>query len=139
MKEEEAIKRRFELVARELNERTRRLVAAAEAMALGWGGISAVARATGVSQRAIRQGIKELQEERGTSEGRIRRTGGGRKKTVSKEPNLCKDLEGLVEPVTRGDPESPLRWTCKSVRKLAAELQQMGHRISYQLASRVAA
>jgi len=58
---------------------------------------------------------------------------------VSKEPNLCKDLEGLVEPVTRGDPESPLRWTCKSVRKLAAELQQMGHRISYQLASRVAA
>ncbi len=135
MKEEEAIKRRFELVARELNERTRRLVAAAEAMALGWGGISAVARATGVSQRAIRQGIKELQEERGTSDGRIRRTGGGRKKTVSKEPSLCKDLEGLVEPVTRGDPESPLRWTCKSVRKLAAELQQMGHRISYQLVS----
>ena len=135
MKEEEAIKRRFELVARELNERTRRLVAAAEAMALGWGGISAVARATGVSQRAIRQGIKELLEERGTSDGRIRRTGGGRKKTVSKEPSLCKDLEGLVEPVTRGDPESPLRWTCKSVRKLAAELQQMGHRISYQLVS----
>ena len=135
MKEEEAIKRRFELVARELNERTRRLVAAAEAMALGWGGISAVARATGVSQRAIRQGIKELQEERGTSDGRIRRTGGGRKKTVSKEPSLCKDLEGLVEPVTRGDPQSPLRWTCKSVRKLAAELQQMGHRISYQLVS----
>jgi transposase len=135
MKEEEAIKRRFELVARELNERTRRLVAAAEAMALGWGGISAVARATGVSQRAIRQGIKELQEERDTSDGRIRRTGGGRKKTVSKEPGLCKDLEGLVEPVTRGDPESPLRWTCKSVRKLAAELQQMGHRISYQLVS----
>ncbi len=135
MKEEEAIKRRFELVARELNERTRRLVAAAEAMALGWGGISAVARATGVSERAIRQGIKELQEERGTSDGRIRRTGGGRKKTVSKEPSLCKDLEGLVEPVTRGDPQSPLRWTCKSVRKLAAELQQMGHRISYQLVS----
>ena len=135
MKEEEAIKRRFELVARELNERTRRLVAAAEAMALGWGGISAVARATGVSQRAIRQGIKELQEQRDTSDGRIRRTGGGRKKTVSKEPSLCKDLEGLVEPVTRGDPESPLRWTCKSVRKLAAELQQMGHRISYQLVS----
>jgi transposase len=135
MDETEAIKRRFELLAGELNERTRRLVAAVEAVTMGWGGISAVSRATGVSQRAIRQGIKELQEERGGSSGRIRRAGGGRKKTVAKDPNLCQDLERLVEPVTRGDPESPLRWTCKSVRKLAWELQQMGHQVSYQLVS----
>jgi transposase len=136
MKEtEEAIKRRFELLVGELNERTRRLTAAAEAMALGWGGISAVARATGVSQRAIRQGIQERQAERVPIQGRIRRAGGGRKKTVSKDESLCQDLERLVEPVTRGDPESPLRWTCKSVRKLAAELEKGGHRVSYQLVS----
>src|SRR2546426_7436363 len=115
--EEEAIKRKFELLAGDLNERTRRLTAAAEAMALGWGGISAVSRATGVSRRAIRQGIKELQEPTGTSAGRIRRKGGGRKKTVDKDPSLRQDLERLVEPVTRGDLESPLRWTGKSVRK----------------------
>jgi transposase len=136
MKEaEEAIKRRFEVLSGELNERTRRLTAAAEAMALGWGGISAVARATGVSQRAIRRGIQELKAERVPVEGRIRRAGGGRKKTVSKDESLCQDLERLVEPVTRGDPESPLLWTCKSVRKLAAELEKGGHRVSYQLVS----
>ena len=117
--DEERIKRRFELLAGELNERTRRTVAAAEALAIGRGGISAVSRATGVSRQAIRQGIKELQEQRGTNQGRLRRQGGGRKKTEKKEPSLCEDLERLVEPVTRGDPQSPLRWTCKSVRKLA--------------------
>ncbi len=135
MKEEEAIKRRFERVARELNERTRRLVAASEAMAMGWGGISAVSRATGLSRKAISHGIEELQEGGGASEGRIRRKGGGRKKTVSKQPSLREDLERLVEPVTRGDPESPLRWTSKSVRKLAKELRQQGHQVSHQLVS----
>ena len=139
MKEEEATKRRFELVGGELNERTRRLVAASEAVAMGWGGISAVSRATGLSRKAISHGIKELQEGERASEGRIRRKGGGRKKTVSKDANLQEDLERLVEPVTRGDPESPLRWTCKSVRKLAKELSQQGHQVSNQLASRVAA
>lgn len=133
--DEERIKRRFELLAGELNERTRRTVAAAEALAIGRGGISAGSRATGVSRQAIRQGIKELQEQRGTNEGRLRRQGGGRKKTEKKEPSLREDLERLVEPVTRGDPQSPLRWTCKSVRKLAEELQRMGHHISYQLVS----
>ena len=133
--DEERIKRRFELLAGELNERTRRAVAAAEALAIGRGGISTVSRATGVSRQAIRQGIKELQEQPRTNEGRIRRKGGGRKKTEEKEPSLLEDLERLVEPVTRGDPESPLRWTCKSVRKLAEELQRMGHHISYQVVS----
>lgn len=139
MNEEEAIKRRFELVSGELNERTRRLVAASEAVAMGWGGISAVSRATGISRKAISHGIKELQERGGGSTGRIRRKGGGRKQTVSKDASLREDLERLVEPVTRGDPESPLRWTCKSIRKLAKELSQRGHQVSHQLGSRVAA
>ncbi len=132
---EEAIKQKFELLAGELNERTLRLTAAAEALALGWGGISTVARATGVSQRAIRQGIKELKAERVLSQGRIRRAGGGRKKTANKDESLCEDLERLMEPVTSGELESPLRWTCKSVRKLAAELEKLGHQVSYQLVS----
>jgi transposase len=135
MSEEEVIKRRFERVSGELNERTRRLVAAREAMAIGWGGISAVSRATGLSRKAISQGIKELQEGGGGNEERIRRTGGGRKKTVNKDPSLREDLERLVDPVTRGDPESPLRWTCKSVRQLAEELVRQGHQVSHQLVS----
>ena len=137
MKEEEAIKQRFERVAGELNERTRRLMAASEAMSLGWGGISAVSRATGLSRQAISQGIKELQEGGGVGEGRIRRIGGGRKKTVNKDLSLQEDLERLVEPVTRGDPESPLRWTCKSVRKLARELREQGHQVSHELVSQL--
>src|SRR5579859_7597909 len=107
MKEEEAIRRRFKLVAGELNERSRRLVAASEAVALGWGGISAVSRATGLSRKAISHGIQELQERGEPGEGRTRRKGGGRKATVSKDASLQEDLERLVEPVTRGDPESP--------------------------------
>src|SRR5690348_12877346 len=99
----------------------------------GWGGISAVSRATGLSRKAISHGIKELQEGGGASKGRMRRTGGGRKTTASKDPSLGEDLERLVEPVTRGDPESPLRWTWKSVRKLAAELRKLGHQVSHQL------
>jgi len=135
MKEEAAIKRRFELISGELNERTRRLLAASEALAIGWGGISVVSRATGLSRKAISQGIKELQGEERATEGRIRRKGGGRKTTVSKDPRLKEELERLVEPVTRGDPESPLRWTSKSVRKLAKELTKLGHQVSHQLVS----
>ena len=135
MKREEEIKRRYERIASELNERTRRLFAANEAMAIGWGGISVVSRATGLARQVISAGIKELQEGQRAGEGRIRRIGGGRKSTVSKDPRLREDLERLVEPVTRGDPESPLRWTSKSVRKLAKELQQMGHQVSHELVS----
>jgi transposase len=133
--EEEAIKQRFERVAGDLNERTRRLIAASEAMTLGWGGISAVSRATGLSRQVISQGIKELKAKKEADAGRIRRSGGGRKKLVSKDASLQEDLERLVEPMTRGDPQSPLRWTCKSVRRLAKELQQRGHQVSYQLVS----
>src|SRR6266496_3139313 len=135
MKKEEEIKQRYERVADELNERTRRLLAASEALAFGWGGVSVASRATGLSRQVISQGIKELQERTKVGEGRIRRRGGGRKSTVSKDPGLSEDLERLVEPVTRGDPESPLRWTSKSVRKLAKELQQMGHQVSHQVVS----
>lgn len=113
----------------------RRLVAASEALALGWGGMTAVSRATGLSRKAIRRGMAELQgAPTATAEpGRMRRAGGGRKKTVDKDPTLLHDLEALVEPGTCGDPESPLRWTCKSVRKLATELRERGHRVSHQL------
>jgi hypothetical protein len=133
MDEEEAITARYARVAGVLDERSRRAVAASEALGLGWGGISAVARATGLSRRAIRLGIAELT---GTvpsaAPGRIRRPGGGRKKTVDLDPSVCGDLERLVDPATRGDPESPLRWTSKSVRQLAAALGDMGHRVSHQ-------
>jgi transposase len=134
---EAAIKQRYERVAPALNERTRRLVAASEAITLGRGGISAVSRATGLSRQVISQGIKELQDEEPTSSGRIRRKGGGRKKLVEKDPQLGVDLEHLVEPVTRGDPESPLRWTSKSVRKLAKELSEQGHQVSHELVSQL--
>ena len=130
-----AVQRRFAVLAPVLDERRRRLLAAAEALALGWGGVSGVAGVTGVSRRAIQAGLVELQApaaERPPPD-RIRRPGGGRKRTVDADPTLRQDLERLVEPTTRGDPESPLRWTCKSVRKLAAELRAQGHRVSHQL------
>ncbi len=133
MDEITTIKDRFARVAGSLDERARRLVAASEALALGWGGISATSRATGLSRAAIRCGIAELQGAPSAEPGRIRRPGGGRKKTTDRDPGLLPELEALVEPTTRGDPESPLRWTCKSLRKLAGELQERGHRVSHQL------
>src|SRR5215217_1329848 len=133
MAADEAIKRRFALLGPHLDERTRRLMVASEAAALGRGGASVVARATGVSRRVIGEGIKELSIAPVEGAARIRRPGGGRKRTRDTDPTLRGDLERLVEPVTRGDPESPLRWTCKSVRKLAEELRGIGHRVSHQL------
>jgi hypothetical protein len=120
-----------------LDERMRRLVAAAESAAIGYGGVSVVARATGVSRRAITEGMKELSQQKESSEplpsqSRIRRKGAGRKRTLDKDPGLLGDLDRLVDPATRGDPESPLRWTCKSVRMLAEELRREGHAVSYQ-------
>ena len=131
------IQRRFRSLSAFLDERMRRLVAAAESDAIGYGGVSAVARMTGVSRRAITEGMKELNQQkvsRGTRspQSRIRRKGAGRKRTVEKDLTLLEDLDRLVDPVTRGDPESPLRWTCKSVRRLAEELQHEGHAVSYQ-------
>jgi len=132
---EDAIRRRFRLIERHLDERMRRLVAAAEAEAVGFGGVSVVARATGVSRRAIRVGAHELTARSAASPGptRIRRAGGGRKRTIDQDPTLVGDLETLIEPTTRGHPMTPLRWTCKSVRRLAAELKQHGHATSHRM------
>ena len=127
----EPIRERFSAVAPFLDERGRRLVAAPEAFAAGYGGIAAVAIATGVAPSTIGRGLKELAQDDPSE--RIRRPGAGRKRTISKDPTLLPDLEALVEPTTRGDPESPLRWTCKSLRRLAQVLQAQGHAVSRTL------
>jgi hypothetical protein len=127
------IKKRFGFVAPILDERLRRIFAAAEAMAIGYGGATLVSRETGVSRAAIALGCKELKEPNYPDSQRIRKQGGGRKRAVDKDPSLKQDLESLLEPVTRGDPESPLLWTCKSVRKLSHELNRMGHQASHNL------
>jgi hypothetical protein len=127
----EPIRERFSAVAPFLDERCRRLVAAAEAFVAGYGGIAAVAMATGVAPSTIGRDLKELAQDEPSE--RIRRPGAGRKRTISKDPTLVPDLEALVEPTTRGDPGSPLRWTCKSVRRLAQALQAQGHEVSRTL------
>jgi hypothetical protein len=128
-----AIEEKYNALGAFLDERTRRLWAAAEARSLPYGGTSVVASVTGLSRTTILTGINELQEKATVKEilqgGRIRRAGGGRKSLERLDPSLERDLELLVEPLTRGDPGSPLRWTCKSTRKLAEELNRNGHRI----------
>jgi len=114
-----------------LDERTRRLLAANEARALGHGGISAVSRACGLSRKAIAKGIREIEAGTAPPPGRIRQPGAGRKKITAHDPRLEGALERLIDPETRGDPESPLRWTCKSTRTLAAQLSRQKHPISH--------
>jgi transposase len=130
----EGLARKFAVLAGVLDERTRRLVAAAEAQALGFGGVTAVAQASGLARGTVIRGIAELKTAPKAARGqRIRRKGAGRKRTVEQDATLKRDLEALVEPVTRGDPESPLRWTCKSVRQLATELKRSGHQTSHRM------
>ncbi len=129
-----AIKRKYNLLCSELDERGRRLWAATEASELGHGGIVAVARATGLSERTIRRGYQDLHHltpSLGSSSGRRRRPGSGRRPLEAHDPALLTALEALVDPTTRGDPMSPLRWTCKSTRKLAQALTGQGHPISH--------
>jgi hypothetical protein len=119
-----------------LDERSRRQWAAAEAQAIGFGGASMVAAATGLARDTIRAGLRELayrhnHPDEWPSPG-LRKPGGGRKRLTDSDPALAAALEALVEPLTRGDPESPLRWTCKSTRKLAEELTGQGHAVSYR-------
>ena len=134
MIDENAIRCRYRALAPTMDEGMRRRFLAAEVRAIGRGGQAAVARATGAAPGTIRQGIRELsQGNLGAEKGRIRRAGGGRKRTVKQDPSLREDLERLVEPTTRGDPESPLRWTCKSVRRLAEELKRQGHKTSHRM------
>ena len=115
----EWIQSKYENLAGELDERARRLWGAVEALSLGRGGIAAVAKATGISDRTIRDGIRELREGDARPSGRQRRVGGGRKAADQVDPTLLDALEGLVEPTTRGDPQSPLKWTCKSTRGIS--------------------
>ena len=114
-----------------LDERTRRLVAAYEALALGHGGISEVSRACGLSRKAISKGVREIETGTAPPPGRVRQPGAGRKKITARDPGLAGALERLIEPETRGDPKSPLRWTCKSTRTLAAQLTRRKHPISH--------
>ena len=117
-----------------MDERMRRQWAAAEAQAYGWGGVRAVSAATGMSPHTVRRGLQELAEREAHPEvpvsARIRRAGGGRKWQTELDPGLAGALERLIEPATRGDPESPLRWTCKSTSQLARELTTQGHSVS---------
>jgi transposase len=128
--DEAAIGDRFRLLAGELDERSLRLWAAAESVALGWGGTAAVARATGIAASTIRRGRVELASGASPGPGRVRRAGAGRKRLTEKDPTLLADLERLLDGESRGDPEQPLRWTAKSLRALAAELRALGHEIS---------
>lgn len=127
---EAEVQQKYQVLAGRLDEHTRRIWAATEAGSLGYGGISLVARATGISRRAILVGLREIQAEDVLPTGRVRRPGGGRKSAVHCQPDLASSLEGLVEPLTRGDPESPLRWTCKSTRQLSQELAAQGYSAS---------
>ena len=129
---EAAIRQRFLELRPALNERGRRLWAASEAKALRYGGITLVARATGLSRRAIHAALNELHAGTTLPPGRVRRAGAGRKPLTAAQPGLLAALEALVEPTARGDPDSPLRWTCKGVRRLAAALRGQGFRIGRQ-------
>jgi Rhodopirellula transposase DDE domain len=136
----EVISEKYATLEPVLDERARRLWAATEARAIGWGGISRVAEATGLSRITIRAGLNEVRAAPGDEDdlaGRIRRSGGGRKPLTEHDPKLLGALEALVDPVTRGDPTSPLRWTCKSADKLASELTAGGHPASERSVSRL--
>ncbi len=125
------LERKFASVWALLDERTRRLMAASEAQSLGYGGISQVRRACGLSRKAIAKGIQEIADGTAPPPGRVRRPGAGRKKLVVNDPRMLAALERLIDPATRGDPESPLRWICKSTRTVAAQLTRQKHPISH--------
>jgi Rhodopirellula transposase DDE domain len=133
----ESVHTKYQHLSPLMNERMRRQWAACEALALERGGVAAVAKATGLSRTTIWAGMRALQHPQGgpgepLPAKRSRAPGGGRHPLVDIDPTLLQDLEALVEPTTRGDPQSPLRWTCKSTRQLAEELQQRGHPVSYR-------
>jgi hypothetical protein len=131
--DESAIRLRFEALGPVLDERGRRRFAAAEAMAAGRGGIAAVWRATGMARSTIGRALGELRAGEDIDAGRVRRAGGGRKPMRETDPSLMEDLRSLVEPEARGDPQSPLQWTAKSLRKLSQGLGDLGHTIGRTL------
>ena len=125
------IRERYAALSPQLDERGRRYFAASEARAAGYGGITATARATGIARSTIGRGLKDLAHGSDLPGGRVRRPGGGRKPLTEVDATLLDDLLALVSPSERGDPMSPLRWTVKSLRRIAAELRALGHRISH--------
>jgi transposase len=128
-----AITARFDALKTVLDERARRLVAAAESQAVGKGGVSIVAKATGISRPVIRQGLTDLKDPTKLALGRVRKEGGGRKRATAKDSSLKTDLASILESTTRGDPQAALRWTCKSVRQLTEELKRLKHQVSHQV------
>jgi hypothetical protein len=139
---ERSIREKYQLLGEIFDERERRLWAAVEARQLGRGGISTVARATGLSRTTVYEGLSELAEScsgAGLRRDRVRAEGGGRKPLTEKDPQVLASLERLVEPTTRGDPESALRWTCKSTRQLAEALGHAGHPVGRQKVSELLA
>ena len=135
MIDEAAIRARYEPVAALLDERARRLLAGTEARAIGRGGVSAVARATGLARSTVQRGVADVGTGATLAKGRVRRAGAGRPRSADRDPTLRRDLEALIEPTSRGDPISPLRWTTKSVRRLTAELHRADHPVSHQTVS----
>lgn len=134
----ERLKQKFSVLFTYLDERQRRIAAAVEARSLGHGGITAVAQATGMSRPSIHKGLGELtQRKPGVPLGRSRKTGAGRKPLRKSDPKIVEELDRLVDPDTRGDPMSPLRWTCKSTRQLAQTLTATGHPISHRVAGKL--
>ncbi len=136
------IRRKYRALEPELDERRRRQWAAAESHELGWGGVTTVAQATGLSRTTINAGKGELAQppkQRAVEAMRVRRPGGGRRPLSETDPELQVALESLIEPTTRGDPESPLRWTCKSIRNLADELTRENHPVGAVTGSQVVA
>ena len=136
------IKEKYEALKPFLDERGRRRWAATEARALGRGGIERVFEAIGMARSTVRAGLQELDDAesygpRAAPAGRQRRPGGGRKRLTERDPGLRQALERLLDPITRGDPTSPLRWTCKSAAKLAEQLQAEGHRVSERTVNRL--
>jgi Rhodopirellula transposase DDE domain len=131
------LKQKFRAAWPHLDERTRRIMAATEAVSVGYGGISVVRRACGLSRKAISKGIRELQGRGTPLVGRIRRPGAGRKSITQSDPRLVQTLEGLIDAQTRGDPESALRWICKSTRTIAAELGRQHHPVSHMKVAQI--
>jgi DDE family transposase len=132
MTEESRLLQKYARVLPHLNERQRRVVAAADAQMLGYGGIARVARASGLNRSTLHRGLKDLTGPELPAE-RVRQVGGGRKRVREQTPAIMQELEQLVDPVTRGDPQSPLRWTCKSTRQLARTLTARGYAVSYRV------
>src|SRR2546423_11069977 len=131
------LKRKFRSAWPHLDERTRRIMAGNEAVSLGYGGVSLVRRACGLSRKAIAKGIGEIQGRSRPLVGRVRRPGAGRKRITQSDPRLVQTLEGLIDAQTRGDPESALRWICKSTRSIARELDQQKHPISHMKVAQI--